>query len=146
MKPTILVDSREKQVWRFSEDVDTQIATLPTGDYTVAGLSDRVCIERKSLPDFVACCAQERERFMDECRRMRDYEFRLVIIEADIANVWAHAYRSNVHPNAVVGTSIAIYTDYSVAVLWAGDDRNAAHMCERILTRLWRKHVEAVAA
>jgi ERCC4-type nuclease len=126
--------------------VATQLATLCTGDYSVVGLSDRVRIERKSLSDFVSCCAQERERFMDECRRLRDFEFRLVIIEAEIANVWAHAYRSAVHPSSVIGTSIAIFTDYAVPVLWAGDASTASAMAERILTRLWRKHVATEAA
>jgi ERCC4-type nuclease len=122
-----------------------QVATLPTGDYSLAGFTDRVAIERKSLPDLVACVGPERERFMDCCRRLRDYELRAVVVEASFDDVIAQAYRSRTHPQSVIGTTIAIHVDYGVPTVWAGDARNAANIVERLLTRIWRKAQEAAA-
>lgn len=142
-RPCILVDTREQAPLRFSEAVDVQRATLPTGDYSVAGASDRVAIERKSLPDLVACCGPERERFLDCCRRLQGYPVRAVVVEASIEHVLAHAYRSRLLPQSVIGTTIAIFVDYGVPTLWAGDASNAANLTERILSRVWRQATDS---
>jgi ERCC4-type nuclease len=140
---TILVDTREQRPLRFSADVNVQVVTLESGDYSIAGCTDRVAIERKSLPDLVACCTTERERFLDCCRRLRSYELRAVVVEANVDDVLAGAYRSKTHPNSVLGTAIAIFADYAVPVIWAGDARNAASIVEKLLVRIWRKQMEA---
>jgi len=142
-RPVILVDTREQTALQFSPDVDVQIATLPAGDYSVTGCTDRVAIERKSLPDLVACVGPERERFLDCCRRLRDYELRAVVVEASLEDVLAHAYRSETRPQSVIGTTLAIHVDYGVPVLWAGDADTAANIVERMLVRVWRRSLEA---
>lgn len=138
-RPRILIDTREQTPWRFSEAVDTELASLPTGDYSVAGASDRVAIERKSLPDLVACCGPERERFLDCCRRLRAYELRAAVVEASIGDVLTHRYRSRLLPQSVIGTALAIFVDYGVPVLWAGNSRTAANLVERTLVRVWKR-------
>lgn len=145
-KPTILVDTREQRPLVFSEAVSVAVVTLPTGDYSVAGLTDRVAIERKSLADFVACVGPERERFLDCCRRLRDYEFRAIVVEASVEDVLAGAYRSRTRPQSVLGTSIAVFADYGVPTLWAARPKVAANMVERLLVRLWTRHAAGVAA
>lgn len=144
----ILRDTREQTPLDpyFSDAVVVQVVTLETGDYSAAGLSDRVAIERKSLPDLIACVGPERERFMDCARRMKDYEFPLLVVEASIDDVLAGAYRSRTNPQSVIGTTLALHVDYGVPTLWAGDARTAANLVERFLTRLWRKQASEVAA
>ncbi len=146
--PVILRDTREQRPldrW-FSTAVSVQVVTMPTGDYSLAGFSDRVCVERKSLPDLVACVGPERERFMDCARRMRDYPFRLLVVEASVADVFAGSYRSRMNPQSVIGTTLALMSDYNVPTLWAGDPQTAANMIERMFVRIWRKAQEAQAA
>lgn len=142
-KPTVIIDTREQAPLKFSCAVHVQVATLETGDYSVAGFTDRVAIERKSLADLVQCVGPDRERFLDCCRRMRNYELRAVVVEASLADVLAHVYRSQTRPQSVIGTTIAILADYGVPTLWAGDAANAANIVERLLTRIWRKRMEA---
>lgn len=110
----VLRDTREQTPLRFSSDVTVQSATLPTGDYSLAGFSDRVAIERKCLSNFVSCVGSERERFMDEMGRLRDDETRAVAIEASVRDVTGHRYRSQMNPSSVIGTSIAIWADFGV--------------------------------
>jgi hypothetical protein len=68
----------------------------------------------------MACVGPERERFLDCCHRLRDYELRAVVVEAAVDDVLAHTYRSQMNPQSVIGTSIAIWTDYGVPTVWAG--------------------------
>jgi len=135
----ILVDTREQTPWRFSEAVTVERVTLPTGDYSLAGFTDRVAIERKSLADLVMCVGPERERFLDEMRRLRAYDVRAVVVEASVDDVLAHAYRSNTAPQSVIGTTVAIWADYGVPTVWAGDARNAANLVERLFCRILQK-------
>ncbi len=136
----ILRDTREQAPLQFSPEVKVEVVTLSTGDYSLAGFSDRVAIERKSLPDLVACVGPERERFLDCCRRLRDYELRAVVVEASVCDVLAHAYRSATNPQSVIGTAIAIWVDYGVPTIWAGDAKNAASIVERVLGRVQYTH------
>lgn len=142
MKPTVLIDTREQTPLRFSDAVDVQRATLPAGDYSIAGCTDRVAIERKSLPDLVACVTKERERFLDCCRRLQGYPIRAVVVEANVDDVLAGAYRSKTNPSSVIGTTIAIFADYGLPTVWAGDARNAANIVERLLLRVLRRAEE----
>ena len=141
----ILVDTREKTPWKFTEAATVERVNLPTGDYSLAGFTDRVAIERKSLPDLVMCVGPERERFMDEMRRLRAYDVRAVVVEAAIDDVLAHAYRSNTAPQSVIGTTVAIWSDYNVTTLWAGDARNAANLVERLFVRIAAKGLRGAA-
>lgn len=80
MKPTIIIDTREQTPWTFSR-FPTECGTLPTGDYSIKGLTRLIVVERKSLPDLLGCIGHDRERFTAELQRLRGYRFRLVIIE-----------------------------------------------------------------
>lgn len=138
MRPTILVDTREQAPLIFSDDVETQRATLPTGDYSIAGHSDRIVFERKSLADLVQCCTSERERFMDQCRRLGGYERAAVVVEACVSDVLAKVYRGNTSPRSVIGTANAIWLDYRVPVFWLMNPDVAARAVERMLVRFAR--------
>lgn len=142
-RPTILVDTREQAPLRFSDRVEVQRATLSTGDYSIAGASDLVAIERKSLADLLGCVGRDRERFMDQCRRLRDYEHRALVVEAGTLDVEAHLathvrHRGTLRPAHVFGTAVALLTDYDVPVVWAGNARLAADFTERFLLRVHR--------
>jgi len=93
---TILIDTREQSPWSFTEIrgrsdqkyrpliVPVKIAGLPTGDYSIDGLTDFVAIERKSLPDLYGTILGDRERFERELSRLQviaDSGFAAVICE-----------------------------------------------------------------
>lgn len=144
-RPCILIDTREQRPWTFSPAVDVEPCTLPSGDYSITGCTDAIVIERKSLPDLVASITRERERFVDEVRRMQSYPLRCIIVEASIEAVHAGAYRSRTAPQSVIGTMLAFHVDYGCPTIWAGDASTAANVAERLLVRAWRKRA-AVAA
>jgi ERCC4-type nuclease len=140
--PFIIVqDSREQCPFRFSDSVTVHVATLDAGDYSVAGLTASVAIERKSLEDLVGSITAGRERFLACCSRLARLDFAAVVVEASIEDVLAGCYRSRTRPQSVVGTMLAIHADYGVPTIWAGSRSNAANMTERLLVRLWRNAV-----
>lgn len=144
-RPRILIDTREQMPWRFSESVDVETVTLDTGDYSIAGCTDLVRIERKSLPDLVACVGPSRERFEDELRRLEAFPVRALIVEASLEAIAAHAYRSETRPASVIGSLVAWQVDRRLPVVLAGDWESAALVAEKILTRVFRKQMEAAA-
>jgi len=142
-RPCILVDSREQAPLRFSDAVSTEVVTLPAGDYSLRGYTDRVAIERKSAADFVQCVGPERERFMEQCARLASYQVRALVIESTWDLFAAGAYRSNTSPRSVTGTALALIVDRGLPVIFAGDRGNAAEIVERMLARVARNGVAA---
>jgi ERCC4-type nuclease len=133
---TILVDSREQRPW-FSTQLaagTAQRATLPTADYTIAGLEHLVLIERKSLQDLVAVVGYGRDRFERELARMSgECRFPHLVIEATPAQVELRSYRGRIAPAAVLGSLAAWSFDFGLRIHWGG----APDACERWALRLF---------
>ena len=93
--PVVLVDDREKRPYTFSRcrgdardghaplAVPTRRVTLPTGDYSLDGLADRIAVERKSLADLYGTLGQRRGRFQDDLGRLNALDVAFVVVEAD---------------------------------------------------------------
>ncbi|WP_437611167.1 ERCC4 domain-containing protein [Sorangium sp. So ce834] len=140
---TIVVDTREQRPWTFGGAFRLERVALPAGDYSIAGFESVVAIERKTLDDYVQSLILHRQRFKRECERLRSYALKAIVVEADAGDVFAHAYRSDAAPNAVIATGLAFLRDYGVATIWAGNREHAEHMAETILLRFHRKQHEA---
>ncbi|MEO2013096.1 MAG: ERCC4 domain-containing protein, partial [Fuerstiella sp.] len=68
-----VIDSREQLPYTLAP-LTAEVGTLSTGDYGLAGeFSGLVCVERKSLGDFISSCTTGRERFDRELQRMQAY-------------------------------------------------------------------------
>lgn len=78
--------------------------TLPTGDYGILGMENYAVVERKSLDDLVQCVGRERERFEKEVQRLLAYPVRALVVEGSWGDIENKKYRSQVHPNAVLGS------------------------------------------
>ena len=87
----VIVDSREQAPFPFRgpryEGVTVEVGTLSVGDYSLAGLADKVAVERKELSDLVACLGRERERFERELARGAALDAFCVVVEASWADL-----------------------------------------------------------
>ncbi len=128
---TVIVDSREQLPWCL-DPLRVEVATLQTADYSILGLEDLVALERKSLPDLVACCGRERERFERELDRLRAYPHRAVVVEASWAAIGAGGWLGLVTPKVVL-SSIASWTSDGVPIVLAGDRAGAEDYARRFL-------------
>lgn len=82
-KYTIIRDTREKYGWLYPEDGACQgtiIDKLDVGDYTIQGLEDYICIERKrTIDEFAQNCIQKR---WTKCmQRMSEVKHPYIIFE-----------------------------------------------------------------
>lgn len=106
----IIVDNRERNVELLEglsqSGVELSFAQLPVGDYV---LSDRMCVERKTVRDFEGSVMNS--RLFDQMDRLSaGFQKPLLILEGDEAEFV-------LQPNVVLGTIVSIYSDYSVQVI-----------------------------
>jgi DNA excision repair protein ERCC-4 len=141
-KITIIQDTREQRGWFDlfdSERFDVRIATLQTGDYTLAGLDDRIAVERKSLGDAVGTFIHQWTRFRHELNRLACFDLAIVVIESDIGDVLNHRYESDAEPAAVLGRINSITIDHNIPVCFWGQRPSCVTMVERFLLQAHKK-------
>jgi len=127
--PTIVVDSREQTPLSFN--YPTISAGLVTGDYSVAGLEDDFCVERKSLSDLYGSLTSGRDRFLRELQRMRAYQFRrLLIIGSEREIEMGSSRAKGINPKAILHSLHAIEAR-GVPVVFAPSPAKAALLIER---------------
>ncbi len=88
---TVIKDTREQEGWIFSpyDRCDgMQIDTLHTGDYTLKGFEDVVCVERKaSVSEIATNLAKKKKAFYNAMERMKDFNFRYLMLEFSALDV-----------------------------------------------------------
>ncbi len=127
----IVVDSREQCPFSFTHEryeVQVQPGTLSVGDYSLAGLEDKVAVERKSLSDLVACLGRERERFERELMRGAALDAFAVVCEGSWLELARGEYRSQLNPHAACQSVLAFTARYRVPFLFAGTRGAAEYM------------------
>jgi DNA excision repair protein ERCC-4 len=143
---TALVDTREQTPLALP-GLRIERATLSTGDYSVRGLENHVAIERKSLPDCVACCGRERKRFDREIQRLLAYPVRCLVVEANWADIEAGDWRGQMTPKQV-GASLISWQVRGLPVCMAGDRMMAgklvASMLRRAAIHRWREFAKTI--
>lgn len=137
----IICDSREQNGYTFAEfsDVLATTGTLATGDYTLAGFADKVAVERKELPDLIACLSCDRDRFTRELERLRGFEAAAVVVEARYSDIQAGRYRSKMQPAAATQSIISIMGQYRLPFFFAGD-RQGGEQFTRDFIRHYHRH------
>lgn len=150
---TVLVDTREQAPWTFQGIVIerrlwtiTRIAaTLATGDYTIAGCEDRLCIERKSAADLVGSVTVGNARFRREHERMQvvveSGGFACVIVEGSLSAICDELDQDTgrrVTSESIMGAVASWPRRYGVHWLFAGDRRRAELLVFRVMLKWWR--------
>tara|TARA_R110000744_G_scaffold298952_1_gene408468 strand:- start:372 stop:866 length:495 start_codon:yes stop_codon:yes gene_type:complete len=92
---TIIKDTREQEGYTF-EPSSSRYHTckgmvsrkLDTGDYSIEGLEDKLCIERKaSVVEFANNVGHDRVRFLKEIERMKDFPYKFMIFEFSLSDL-----------------------------------------------------------
>ena len=122
---TVLVDHRERKArvadfLRLS-GVEVKFSHLEIGDYLI---SERVCVERKTVSDFLDTLLNEKRDLLRQIQRLRSaYERPLLVIEGDSA----YGLR-DVPANVVRGVLAAIAVDFAVPILQTRDEMDTASL------------------
>ena len=123
----IIVDSRERNPELMarleSRGVDIELATLPVGDYI---LSDRVCIERKTVSDFEGSIING--RLFEQIERLKEaYKTPILILEDNGG--------FNLSDKVIKGAVAALYIDYGIQMLGSGSPEETADIMADIAKR-----------
>ncbi|MEW6351603.1 MAG: ERCC4 domain-containing protein [Thermodesulfobacteriota bacterium] len=145
-QPIILIqDSREQNGYSALFQSPCIVQGLELGDYSVAGLTDLIAVERKSLPDLLQSVTHERQRFERELKQARGLHRFFVVVESGPASILAGDYQhSKAHPNAVWATIMSWSTKYCPFIL-AGTREHGARIVEGLLTQYAARHLKTVA-
>ena len=148
----IIADTREQQPWDFQDHdiVEKVISTkLDTGDYSVVGLEDKVCLERKKSVAEVANNVNQ-DRFWKEMKRMEEFDYRFVLLEFSIDDVLNFPVGSTipkskwkylkVSGNYIMKKLTQIQIDYNIHVVFCGDVDNAQLVAINILKEVTKKY------
>ena len=144
-----MVDTREQAGFAYTFErfskwfAGVERATLRAGDYSIKGMENRMAIERKSLPDLGNSVIGDRTRFLAKCRRLASLRRKAIVVEAGLARVKTPYAESMAHPNAVVGTLIALQERWGIQVIWCDSaelaEETVAHILSKQYTLQWLK-------
>ena len=106
---------------------------LEAGDYSVLGLEDVVCVERKNLDDLAKSLITDRERFLKAVRRMEELPLAVVVVEGSLEDIAQKRFSCGAHPEAVIGALLSLIIDHHIPVILAGDRPHARWVTQRLL-------------
>jgi ERCC4-type nuclease len=136
LTPTIIQDTREQTPLNITA-FPVEVSGLPVGDYGIKGFSTwenpEFIIERKSLADLTNSVGNDRERFMKEILKMRQFAFRGLVIEGWQEDIWEHRYPSAITPQSVMGSLDALSVRCDLHLYWCGDSQGAARCVEQLV-------------
>lgn len=118
---TVLVDTREQNPFSFARFRDwfggVERRTLALGDYTLEGLEELCCVERKDLADLVHSFSVDRRSFVKRLRQMSRVPHRLLVVTAPLSQVKSRYPHSGVNPNQITQSLVATLAGLQVPFL-----------------------------
>lgn len=119
----IIVDHREARNGVFYKlkgfGARVEKGNLDVGDYICSG---RLCVERKTVPDFLQSIIDK--RIFDQAERMREcFEKPLIIIEGNPDLLFLERH---IHPNVIRGTLASLSVDSGVPMIWTSNEEETA--------------------
>lgn len=146
---TVVIDTREKSPWCFSSSsiLGTEYRKLDTGDYSVVGLEDKLCIERKRNVTELAGNIHEK-RFARELERMQDYPYRYLLLESSLTRLIEYPQHEDLPPAVLRKIRVSgkyllkcvnrMQVKYGVNIIYCGNVFNA----QWVATNLMKEVIE----
>jgi len=143
----IIIDSREQQPWIFqSRSVGNIISKkLDTGDYSIEGFENILCIERKKSVSELAGNITEK-RFIKELERMSLFKYKFLILEFDYYSIDNYPESSGLPKHIqdkikITGAFIMkmlseMQIKYGIHVIVCGNTTYASYIATNIMKRV----------
>jgi len=145
---TIIIDTREQKPWEFTEHA-TAVKKLDTGDYSIEGLENLFCIERKRSVSEIANNITE-SRFKDVLSRMSKFRFPYILLEFDLDDVLNFPIGSDIprhiwsklkiSPKYILKNIIEMSLLYNIYVVFCGSKDNAESYALAIMRKINEKY------
>jgi len=155
---TIIKDTREKQGYTFAASRTKYhvckgmvVRKLDTGDYSVEGLEDKVCVERKaSVVELANNVGVSRRRFDAEIERMKEFPHRFLVLEFSLTDLMDFPEGSDVSDREIKKLRITnkymlrylmeLQINHGVNVIFCDSKKNAKWTVLSILKRINEKY------
>jgi len=141
----ILIDTREQKAWEFPRHSTANIK-LDTGDYSLAGFQDKLCIERKKSVSEIASNITEK-RFVNELERMAEFKYRFMIFEFSLTDVLIYPEGSEIpqhkrkyiriSPNFILKKLSEYMVNYNINIIFGDTPKNAEKAAMAIMRRVY---------
>jgi Fanconi anemia group M protein len=120
-KPRIIIDNRERNEELLdaigAKGLEIEFRTAHVGDYII---SDRVCIERKTVADFESSLING--RLFEQVKRLKEnYELPILVLEGDVEYF-------RLRNSVINGAIAALYIDYGIMVLHTSDAKSTGEV------------------
>ena len=146
---TVIKDTREKQGWffkRFGKCKGTVVQTLKTGDYTIEGLEDILCVERKASPAEIAInMGKKKNAFDAEMERISKFRLPYLVLEFSVSELLDFPENSGIPQHKIKKVKMSgkyllrcileYQIKYGINVLFCGDKTNAWYVTSSIFKR-----------
>jgi DNA excision repair protein ERCC-4 len=149
---TIIQDTREQTPWIFDyeKSIAQEIGTLKTGDYTLKGLENKICIERKGcIEEFANNLGRDFARFKKELIRMDEYPHSFIVCEfplRDLIEYPFHKPNKKLQSTAKIGGRyllkqiMEIQIEHNVKIIFCGSKFYAIKSVLSLLKRIHEKY------
>lgn len=124
------LDYREEKIQK--DFPQAEICNLEIGDIT----EGQLCIERKSIGDFLASIIDR--RLFNQALNMRaNFKFPIILVEGDYRNISEHIHFANsrITMANVRGAIASIYVKYGVPILFCSGRNNFIEMVNLLITK-----------
>lgn len=141
----IIVDTREQHPWNF-DTMEKSVSKLDTGDYSLKGMEEIFCIERKgSVSEFANNITEK--RFKDVVERLSKIPHAFLLFEFDLEDVLIYPVGSNVPkrmwdklrigPKFILKHINELQLLQNVKVLFCGNASNAEKMALALMRKAY---------
>ena len=141
----IIIGTREQQAWEFPRH-STANKKLDTGDYSLGGLEDILCIERKKSVSEIASNITEK-RFEDVLERMTKYKYTYMIFEFSLTDVLMYPQGSEIprhkwkyiriSPNFILKKLSEYMVNYNIKIIFGDSPKNAEKIAMALMRRVY---------
>ena len=146
----VIKDTREQEGYYFSEYGTCSGMVerkLDTGDYSIEGLEDLICIERKGCAEELAQnLGQKKHAFLNEIERMKEIPHRFIVLEFSLEDLVEFPENSRIPESQKKKLRISgkymlkclmeFQIWYDTKILFCGDKNNAFLVTNSIFKRL----------
>jgi ERCC4-type nuclease len=141
----IIIDTREQKPWEFPGHT-TAVQKLDTGDYSVEGLENILCIERKQNTSEFAKNIVEK-RYDDWTERMSKFKYKFLLLEFSLSDVYSFPRNSGIpkyllnktkiSPKFLIKKLIELATIHDIHVLFCESSNTASKFAETIMYKVY---------
>jgi len=117
-----LFDNNKKSVWKNKLRIVER--SLKHGDYSIEGMENKVCIERKMVSDFISYVGKDRKNTDTKCEAMKSLLWKALVIESDRDSLFIPAFGSRVTCNQVYSFLVSRAVKYNMHIYIDNDRTN----------------------